>query len=184
MGIAITRNLALTRATGELVFSLDSDDLLLPDALAVAIRAFDKYPEIHWVSAQADDLLDDSTRAPFPPLLPPGYVEVGAVSAFIEANDMVPIACPGLTMRTDTVRALGGWAANPRWEDTALFVALAELAPGYITPEVTWLYRQHESQTTRQEDWPVLKSELWAVILQRITALRTVGLQLGAVRQL
>src|SRR5262245_14308167 len=54
-------------------------------------------------------------------------------------------------------RALGGWAANPRWEDTALFVAIAELAPGYVTPEVTWLYRQRDDQTTRQAMWPALK---------------------------
>jgi glycosyltransferase involved in cell wall biosynthesis len=180
LGIATTRNLALTRASGELLYSLDSDDLLLPGALSVAIDAFDTYPQIHWVSAQADDLMPDFMRVPFPPLIPPGYVESGAVSAFVEANDMVPIACPGLMLCTATARALGGWAANPRWEDTALFVAIAELTPGYITPEVTWLYRQHDDQTTRQTMWPTLKTELWAMIRQRIDALRAVGLRIDA----
>lgn len=178
VGAATTRNLALTRASGELLYSLDSDDLLLPGALSVAIQAFDLYPQIHWVSAQADDLLPDSTRVPFPPLIPPGYVEARAVSAFIETNDMVPIACPGLTLRTATARALGGWAANPRWEDTALFVAIAELTPGYITPEITWLYRQHDGQATRQAIWPTLKAELWIMIHQRIAALRALGLRI------
>ena len=154
LGIAVTRNLGLTRVSGALVQSVDSDDVILPGGLATAIDAFAAFPRIHWVSGQADDLLPDGTRVVFDPYLPPGLVEPGVVGAFIEERDMVPIACPGLMMRTTTVRALGGWAANPRWEDTALFVALAELTPGYVTPEVTWLYRQHDGQTSRQSNWP------------------------------
>src|SRR5882762_8878861 len=40
LGIGATRNLALTRADGELVNVLDSDDLLLPGALRVATGVF------------------------------------------------------------------------------------------------------------------------------------------------
>ena len=101
------------------------------------------------------------------------------MGTFIDERDLVPIACPGLMMQTSTVRALGGWAANPRWEATALFVALAELAPGYVTPEVTWLYRQHDGQTSRQSSWPRLRDELWVAVRQRVSALRELGLQLS-----
>ncbi|WP_228838712.1 glycosyltransferase family 2 protein [Nocardia amamiensis] len=178
LGIAATRNLALTRVSGELLHSLDSDDLLLPDALHVAIDAFAAHPDVHWVSAQADDLLPNGTRLPFAPLIGPGRIEIGVVEQFIREHDMVPIACPGLTMRTATVRALGGWAANPRWEDSMLFAALAALTPGWVAP-VTWLYRQHGAQTTRQDDWPRLQTELWAAVHQRISAIREAGLSLG-----
>jgi glycosyltransferase involved in cell wall biosynthesis len=176
LGIAVTRNIGLTRVSGELVQSVDSDDLILPGGLATAVEAFAAFPGIHWVSGQADDLLPDGTRVVFEPYLAPGLVEPGVVGAFIEERDMVPIACPGLMMRTTTVRAMGGWAANPRWEDTALFVALAELTPGYVTPEVTWLYRQHDGQTSRQSTWPTLQAELWVMVRQRISALRELAL--------
>ena len=179
LGIAMTRNLGLTRVGGELVQGVDCDDLILPGGLAIAVEAFRAYPRIHWVSAQADDLLPDGTRVVFEPYLRPGIVEPGVVGAFVEERDLVPIACPGLMMRTATMRALGGWAANPRWDDTALFVALAELAPGYVTPEVTWLYRQHTGQTSRQSSWPALRAELWVAVRQRISALREVGLRVA-----
>jgi glycosyltransferase involved in cell wall biosynthesis len=46
-GPGVTRNVALTRATGELVRNLDHDDILLPGALAGLIARFDD-PEIGW----------------------------------------------------------------------------------------------------------------------------------------
>lgn len=179
LGIAGTRNLGLTRVSGELVQSVDCDDLILPGGLGQALAAFASEPGIHWVSAQADDLLPDGTRVVFEPYLPPGLVAPGAVGAFIDERDLMPIACPGLMMRTTTVRALGGWAANPRWDDTALFVALAELTPGYVTPEVTWLYRQHDGQTSRHSSWPVLRDELWVAVRQRISALRALQISIS-----
>lgn len=75
-----TRNLALARARGELLRTLDSDDLLLPDALAAAIEVFARHPEIHWVAAQADDLLPDGRRAPFATSVATGPIPAGLVS--------------------------------------------------------------------------------------------------------
>src|SRR5436190_15092148 len=55
LAAATTRNLGLTRAAGDLVHVLDSDDVLLPGALATAIDAFTEHPQIHWVAGRADD---------------------------------------------------------------------------------------------------------------------------------
>lgn len=178
LGIAPTRNLALARAAGELVHVLDSDDLLLPGALAVAIKAFARHPRIHWVAAQADDLLPGGTRVPYAMRLPPGLIEPGEISAFLATHGQAPIHCAGLTMRTATLRALGGWVGNPRAEDVALLAALAELTPGYLTPEVTWLHRKHSAQTTRRADWATLGEVSLTMIHQRLVALREIGLRL------
>jgi hypothetical protein len=172
LGIAMTRNLALARVSGELVQVLDSDDLLLPDALGTAIEAFERYPEIHWVAGQADDLMPDGTRVPYPLRFPAGPVEAGKLNEFTLEFGEPPVSCAGLTMRTATVRALGGWAANPCSEDVALLAAVAELTAGYITPEVTWLIRQHEARTTRGAGWPRLREQSVVMIRQRIQALR------------
>jgi glycosyltransferase involved in cell wall biosynthesis len=176
LGIALTRNIALARVDGELVHVLDSDDLLLPDALAVAIRAFDEHPDVHWVAAQADDLLPDGTRLAFDLQFPTGYTPAGALNAVVDASGEMPIHCAGVTARTDIVRALGGWVANPRSEDSALMVAVAELTPGYVTPEVTWLHRWHPAQTTGDSAWSTLRAESTDMVRQRLAALRSLRL--------
>jgi glycosyltransferase involved in cell wall biosynthesis len=51
LGIAATRNLALSRATGEIVQMLDHDDILLPLAIARLVKHFDDQT-IHGRSAR------------------------------------------------------------------------------------------------------------------------------------
>jgi glycosyltransferase involved in cell wall biosynthesis len=172
LGIAVTRNLALSRARGVLSHMFDSDDLLLPGGLNAVITAFETHPRIQWVAGQADDLLWDSTRIPFPPRMPPGYVEPGALTAYLDRHGEPPVHPAGLTYRTETARALGGWVACPRLEDLALLVAFAELTPGYLTKELTWLYRRHAEQTTGQASWATLHDESMTLIRQRVNALR------------
>lgn len=179
LGIAITRNLALTRASGELVHVLDSDDRLLPGALAVAIKAFQDLPGIHWVATQADDLLPDGSRKAFDPLISPGHLKAGEVNDYVLAHiddrgmGRWPFHHGCMTMRADTVRALGGWAAIPRSEDGLLLAALCEVTPGYFTPEVTWLVRQHDTRSSRSGDWHRLLPQSMAMIRRRIEAIRT-----------
>lgn len=178
LGAATTRNIALTRVAGELVHVLDSDDLLLPDCLATAIEAFAAHPELHWVAGQADDLLPGGERVAFPPVLPPGRIAAGALNELVSEDTPLPVHPAGLTMRTATVRALGGWVANPRGDDNALLVAIAELTPGYLTPHVTWLYRKHDRQITGLPYFSALEPVGWEVVRQRIAALRQTGLRL------
>jgi glycosyltransferase involved in cell wall biosynthesis len=176
LGVAVTRNLALSRAAGELAHVLDSDDLLLPHGLSVHISAFLQHPDIHWVAGQGDDLLPDGSRRSVHLDLAAGRVERGVLTRYFVDHGGVPIHPAGLTMRSVTVRALGGWAAAPRSEDVALLVAVADLAPGYLTPAATWLARQHPGQTTRRPGWQTLFAAADTQIAQRITAQRAVNL--------
>jgi glycosyltransferase involved in cell wall biosynthesis len=179
LGAAMTRNLGLTRVRGELVHVLDSDDVVLPGGLGVAVEAFAQYPGIHWVAGQADDLMPDGSRVGFAPPIEPGFVEAGVVSGLIREEVPLPVHPAGLTMRTATVRALGGWVANPRGDDNALMIAITELAAGYLTPDVTWLYRKHAEQITGLPYFSALEPIAWQVVLQRLEALRETGLRLG-----
>jgi glycosyltransferase involved in cell wall biosynthesis len=178
---AITRNLALARASGELLQNLDADDLLLPDALLSLITLFENQPDLHWAVGQADDLLPDGTRRSFPPDLPFGRVRAGVVNAWAAAyGGNWPIHCAGVMYRTASVRALGGWAATPSDEDIALFAALSEVTDGWFDAALTWLYRQHPDQSIRVE-----KNRRWSevgrrIALQRVRATRFAGLQLTA----
>jgi glycosyltransferase involved in cell wall biosynthesis len=174
LGVAVTRNLALARVRGELVRVLDSDDLLLPGALAEAIEAFTAHPRIHWVSGRPA-----LAHGSYFQLLPEGVHRPGVIGAYVREHRRAPIHCAGLTARTATVRALGGWCANPRAEDIELVAALSELTPGYVSAAPSWLYRSHDGQTVRHSRWRELHAESYLMIHQRIAAARELRLRMG-----
>lgn len=177
LGIAATRNNALSRVTGELIQVLDSDDVLLPGALAALIPLFED-ERIFWAVGQADDLLPDGTRVPWESALEYGVLPAGAVNAWAEKHGgNWPIHCAGLMLRTTPVRALGGWIDLPVDEDIAMFAALSEICDGYNLGEVTWLYRQHAGQTTRSKENGQLGMSSRRFALQRAKAMRITGLR-------
>lgn len=178
LGPAGARNAALSRATGDLVQVLDHDDLLLSGATALLIRRFEEN-SILWAVGAADDLLGDGTRKPWNSALPFGLIPAGTVNKWAEDHGgNWPVHCAGLMMRTELVRALGGWAASAVDEDIVMFAALSELGDGWNEETVTWLYRQHSGQTTRSATWRNLSSAGRQIALQRIAALRHIGLRL------
>lgn len=170
-GPALTRNIALTRATGELTGVLDQDDLLLPGALTRLIGHFDD-PRITWAAGQADDLLPDGTRQAYASALPSGVLEPGFVNDWAaEHGGVWPIQLAGLMARTQALRAVGGWGTGPGHEDNTMFVALSEYAAGYNNPSVLWLYRQHDAQMT-QHSGPYRRGDGKLMALQRLHAFR------------
>ncbi|WP_084598995.1 glycosyltransferase family 2 protein [Actinoplanes subtropicus] len=176
LGIGGTRNLALERASGSLLRVLDVDDLLLPGAAADLIPYFTDN-RIHWAVGQADDLMTDGRRISWDPLIPTGLVKAGAVNDYaIENGGNWPIHCAGLTARTETVRALGGWAASITDEDLILFAALSEVSDGYNHPAISWLYRQHSGQATRTDEWRSKSESGRRMALQRAHAARRLKL--------
>jgi glycosyltransferase involved in cell wall biosynthesis len=182
LGLPHTRNLGLSRATGDLVQVLDHDDVLLLGALATLVLRFVDYP-IHWAIGQADDLTPDGTRVPYESALPYGFLPAGRVNAWAtEHGGNWPIHCAGLMMRTAYLRALGGWAASPADDDVAMFAALSELTNGYNEPTVTWLYRHHPEQTHRMREWRAWSTEGRRIALQRAAAVRATGLHVDTER--
>ncbi len=176
LGLAQTRNVALSRATGELVHVLDHDDVLLPGALAALVPHFEDN-SIHWAIGQADDLTPDGQRVPYESALPYGVLAAGQVNEWAgEHGGNWPIHCAGLIMRTASVRALGGWVASPADDDVAMFAALSELTNGYNEPAVTWLYRHHPDQTHRTARWKAWSTAGRRIALQRAAAVRVTGL--------
>ena len=137
LGVAGARNLALARLSGDLVRTLDADDVLLPGALAGLLPHF-RDPRIAWAVGQADDLEPDGTRTPFPSALPFGRVRAGELNHWAVAHGGTwPVHGAGLTVRTTALRALGGWAGVPNDEDLVMLAALSEMSDGYNDPAVS-----------------------------------------------
>ena len=45
VGVSVTRNMGIAAAKGDITYTLDGDDVLPPDALALIADTFDKHPE-------------------------------------------------------------------------------------------------------------------------------------------
>lgn len=178
-GLAATRNLALSRATGDVVQVLDHDDVLLPGALMQLLPRFDDRGT-HWVTGQADDLLEGGKRRSNESALPFGPVPAGQVNDWaIEHGGNWPIHCAGLLLRTVVVRVVGGWGGTPVDDDIVMFSALSELADGYIDPAVTWLHRIHPRQSHYSARFRERSSDGRRIALQRIEAIRAVNLSVA-----
>jgi glycosyltransferase involved in cell wall biosynthesis len=178
MGLAYTRNLALSRAAGSVVQVLDQDDILLPGAMARMVEHFAD-PRVHWAIGQADDLMPDGQRVSWDSALPFGFLAPGAVNDHaIDHGGNWPVHCAGLTMRTSTLRAVGGWLGVPIDDDVAMFAALSEVSGGYNEEAVTWLYRHHAQQTHKSDEWVARSAEGRRIAVQRVTALRQAPLRI------
>jgi glycosyltransferase involved in cell wall biosynthesis len=177
-GIAATRNLALARASGSILQALDQDDILLPHSLQTLLPRFDD-PAIHWAVGQADDLMPDGTRRPYPSAIPFGVLEAGYVNQWAADHDgNWPIHGAALTLRTAPWRALGGWTGIPYDDELATFAALSQIANGYHDQALTWLYRQHPDQTHRTTDAIETSAQGRLIALQRAAAVAEAGLRI------
>ncbi|MEU5713975.1 glycosyltransferase [Streptomyces flaveolus] len=148
-GAGAARTMALSRATGELVRSLDADDVILPGGLSREITALEKHPEAGWcVSAGLDLLPDGSTVAgPYDP--PEGPLTYEALLRAYDDNAF-PVLAQHLTARTPLLRAVGAWPALPAWETIAALLCCAAVSEGWMVAEPGGIYRKHPGQTTAQ----------------------------------
>jgi hypothetical protein len=177
LGIAGTRNLALSRARGVLIQALDQDDLLLPGAFQTLIPRFAE-ERVHWAIGQADDLMPDGTRRQFPSAISFGLMRAGEVNRWATANGgNWPIHCAALMFRTATWRALGGWTGIPSDDELATFAALSQVADGWYDEALTWLYRFHAKQAHRSAEMRTVSEAGRRIALQRAAAVEAIGLQ-------
>ncbi len=75
-------------------------------------------------------------------------------------------------IRTQVLRALGGWVAGWGDDDVVMFAGLSEITQGYNDPAVTWLYRQHAGQLHRKPESQQRSQRGGQTALQRVAAMR------------
>lgn len=176
-GEAASRSLALQRAQGSLIRSLDSDDVLLPRGLAVPLELLAEYPHAVWAAGERWELImpeGRTVRDPLTTALEGGLVPRMRLLELMRESSQFVIHCAGLTIRTNVFRAFGGWMALPRSHDIVALLTVNLFYAGAYSSEPTFLYRRWPGQETKQDWWkdlqPVARSILW----QRIAALREI----------
>jgi hypothetical protein len=153
--------------------------VLLSNVFTTLIPHFLAY-SIHWAIGQADDLMPDGTRHEYPSPINFGLLSPGVVNDWaISHGGNWPIHGAALLMRSDTLRAVGGWSGTPYDDELAMFAALSQITHGYYDAELTWLYRQHDGQTHRTQASRSLSEQCRRFALQRAAAVKALGMSIA-----
>lgn len=177
-GPAATRTMALARAAGGLVRTLDADDRLVPGALGRDIDVLTAYDDIGWTVGPAVNLHPDGSTSgsvrgdPKAGRLPRGWL----LETWAEAGwSHLPVHPATMCVRTDLLVMLGGWMALPTSEDTGLLLAASQLRDGWFHEEPAILHRRHPGQVTADADHrdPAQSELRRRLIVARAAALAT-----------
>lgn len=172
-GVAVARNLTLTRVGGDVVANLDQDDLAAP-GLAGALEVFDAHPEVAWVAGQVDDLLPDGSRQRFATKLL-GPVRAGEAPAHWEYDQALPFHTIGTCARVPHWRALGGWGAQLTMsDDTFGVMGVSQLWPGWVLDETVALWRRHPNQNSSASSHADNRCLAWRQISLHLDAIAQV----------
>lgn len=173
-GVAITRNLALARARGDLVKNLDQDDVLTPGVLARDIEVCAD-PQIGWTTSRVLDLMPDGSTVGFDNDPPAGPLTGTVVVDHWRAhNYRLPVHPTTICIRRSLAVALGGWMAVPGSDDTGLLIAASVVSTGYFREEVGLLYRKWPGQASASSEHaePVEWKARMSLIGERADSLR------------
>ncbi|MFF0149630.1 hypothetical protein ATK36_0002 [Amycolatopsis sulphurea] len=143
----VARTMALARASGMYVRTLDADDMLLPGALTRDIETLDSVP---WCTSACVDLLPSGKIVPGPYDPTPGLLDPGRFYREHEA-DRLSVQAVTFAAHTDLIWALGGWPALTGAETDGLLLAAEAVAQGAFIGEPGLIYRKHAAQTTASD---------------------------------
>jgi hypothetical protein len=140
-GAGGARTAALTDVDTAYFTVLDADDLLPPGSIDVQMVALARHREARYAVGNFMVLHPDGTQTPY---LHPfdGVIGKGDLVRQTRDTGVLPTSPVAAVWSSDMVRALGGWSALPRDEDTALKLSVSSIAAGVAVPEMVYIYRR------------------------------------------
>lgn len=138
-GIVATLNEGLELARGEFVARMDADDLAMPERFERQVDFMRRYPLLA-ACGTAVMFIDPDGE----PIAPKANMKLQAqdVDAALMRGEW-PVVHPSIMMRTQRVRAIGGYREYATWEDHDLFLRLGEAGGMANIPEILLKYRLH-----------------------------------------
>ncbi|WP_069751698.1 hypothetical protein [Streptomyces sp. EN16] len=147
----------MNEVTADWLTTSDDDDVLPPGSLSARLKHAQAH-NLEWCAGWSADWQPDSPVATWICPTPPGFHEAGDVWGFWKSPEAtIPIGPTTLLVRSDIVRAVGGYAALPQGEDYAYLVGVTSAARGALLPSVVYHYRKHAEQMTARPDYPAME---------------------------
>lgn len=140
------RNFGISKANGEFIAFLDSDDLWTRNKLEVQLQHIISNPDFALAYSMSVTFGDVNIFSPHFELLPLPH------KAAKTKNDLVikgnSITCSSVLVRTDIIKKAGGFDEDPdlKVEDYDLWIRLADFGPLCFIPRIQTYYRIHSSQ--------------------------------------
>jgi glycosyltransferase involved in cell wall biosynthesis len=161
-GPSAARNLGIDAARAPVLAFLDSDDVYRPNRLSVPLRALADDPEI--VCTLSSALKTDPKRARVIEL--PNVKLASAAFEWALISDLIGVESTGITVRTDTARATGGFCpALRRTEDREFLIRLARRGGVRALPDVLW--EKGWSKDSLSNAWSTAGRDLVNYVAQR-----------------
>jgi cellulose synthase/poly-beta-1,6-N-acetylglucosamine synthase-like glycosyltransferase len=136
------RNEGFKRASSEFVAFIDSDDLLLPGALARLERALEGSPDAPFAFGRCLTAVKNNGRWTATGLMTADPEEMQSPLRSLFVRNFVPSV--GTVARADAVERIGGYPENTAFaEDHYFWLRLAQLADPVFVPLLSAVYRVH-----------------------------------------
>ena len=153
VGLVSALNLALTHARAPLIARMDADDESLPTRFERSLSALEN-PTLTGVGTGVEIVRDD--RPPSPNLVAYGAwlssltsTEKLFADRFVES----PLCHPSVMLRTEPLRAVGGWQDGPFPEDWQLWLRLLESGHRLrCVGETLHRWSDHDRRLTRTDE--------------------------------
>lgn len=143
-GLSKTLNEAISYAKGSLIVPFGSDDIMLPERLAVQVSYMQSKPEVGICAANIQEI--DSQGKVFREARRSGFRRLDFNNVFL--GDKAGPPAPTLMFRRNVLEEIGGFDPDIRLED--LLVELKVTRAGYyidVLEDVLALYRVHATNT-------------------------------------
>ncbi len=154
-GVCATLNEALRRVTTPYVAVMGGDDFMAPHRAARQVAALRAEPSAALLYGDMVVVREDGTRrCLFSEIFKDGWPggQTGDVFEALLRGNFIPVA--SVMMRTDAVRAIGGYDERLVYEDYDLWLRLARWYPFAYLQEPLAFYRYHSGQHTESLNGP------------------------------
>ncbi|MFN3314557.1 MAG: glycosyltransferase family 2 protein [Hyphomonas sp.] len=179
-GKADTLNQIIPRAAGDLIWIVDDDDIVLPDALATLAGLLEADPEAGFAHGRYMRFTVDDTTGARRRYDGGHWRDVPSEAFLLATMQDFFVHHPGLIVRKSAYQAAGPFSLKySRSEDYEMLMRLARKYRGVGTQNIVFLQRQHDDprvgglvgQDTRYARWQVEEQEMFTE-LRRVGTLR------------